>query len=189
MITIVQKEDPILRKKAPPVPKSMFGSAELKKILRDMKAAIASQDDAVAIAAPQIGVSLRIFVVSGRVLDMINAADDATDNDGSAKNDDAEPVKKSDDVVFINPEIVKLSRTKKDMEEGCLSVRYLYGKVSRAAKATVRAFDEKGKAFQMGGSGLLAQAFQHETDHLDGVLFIDSAVDLEDLPPEEIETA
>ena len=73
------------------------------------------------------------------------------------------------------------------MEEGCLSVRYLYGKVSRANKVTIEAFDESAKKFTRGASGILAQIFQHETDHLDGVLFIDKAKDLTEVLPEEIE--
>jgi peptide deformylase len=60
----------------------------------------------------------------------------------------------------------------------------LYGKVKRAEKATVVAYDEYGKKFTKGGSGLLAQIFQHETDHLDGVLFIDKAKFIEEIPPE-----
>ena len=71
------------------------------------------------------------------------------------------------------------------MPEGCLSVRWLYGKVSRAEKARVRAYDENGKIFEVGGSGLLAQVFQHETDHLNGILFSDTAVDLREMPPEK----
>jgi peptide deformylase len=167
MVTIVQKDDPILRKIAKPVPKSMFGTPKLKKILADMKAAIASQDDAVAIAAPQIGLSLRIFVVSGRVFDLLgkaagNAAE--TDATGTAAADGAG----MEDIVFINPKIVKLSKEKKEVEEGCLSVRYLYGKTLRSKKAKVRAMNEKGRPFEIGGTGLLAQIFQHETDHLEG---------------------
>ncbi len=69
------------------------------------------------------------------------------------------------------------------LEEGCLSVRYLYGKVSRGKKATVVAYDEKGQKFERGGTGLLAQIFQHEVDHLNGILFIDKAKYLEDMPP------
>ena len=69
------------------------------------------------------------------------------------------------------------------MEEGCLSVRWLYGKVRRSEKATIRAYDEHGKRFTLGASGLIAQAFQHETDHLEGVLFVDKADHLEDVPP------
>ena len=174
MVTIVQKGDPILRKTAKAVTKSMFGKPELKRIIRDMKKAIDSQDDAVAIAAPQIGVSLRIFVVAGKIFEMLGQ-----EKNGERKN-------KTDDVVFINPEVIKLSRDKKEVEEGCLSVRYLYGKVKRSKKARVRALNEKGRPFEMGGTGLLAQIFQHETDHLVGKLFIDSATEIENLPPEKI---
>ena len=89
-------------------------------------------------------------------------------------------------MVYINPVITKKSREKKLMEEGCLSVRYLYGKVNRSTKASIEGYDEFGNFFKKGGAGLLAQIFQHETDHLDGVLFIDSAIDLENIPPETL---
>ena len=136
-----------------------------------MKAALAAQDDGVAIAAPQIGVSLRIFVVSKRIYEILYP--------------EKEGEEKASDLVFINPEILKLSKEREEMEEGCLSVRYLYGRIERAKKAKVKARDENGKWFEIGGSGLLAQIFQHETDHLDGKLFIDFATDVRDLPPEE----
>jgi peptide deformylase len=171
MVTIVQKEDPVLRKIAKPVTPEMFESPKLAKILSDMKAALSMQADGVALAAPQIGISLRIFIVSGIVLDMLSP--------------DRDPDKKNPDLVFINPEITKISREREELEEGCLSVRYLYGKVFRAKKAKVRAQDEKGRMFEIGASGLLAQIFQHETDHLDGVLFTDTATDLEDIPPKK----
>jgi peptide deformylase len=175
MVTIVQKEDPVLRQIAKSVPASMFGTPELRAIIADMSAAMATQEDGVAIAAPQIGVSLRIFLVSGTALEMIYP------ELGDGLADDA----KVPDMVFINPEITKLSRDKEEMEEGCLSVRYLYGKTMRSKKARVRAQDEEGNAFEFGGTGLLAQIFQHETDHLDGVLFIDNATDVHDMPPEK----
>ena len=69
------------------------------------------------------------------------------------------------------------------MEEGCLSVRWLYGQVDRSERVTLRAYDEKGKKLERGASGLLAQIFQHEVDHLDGILFTDKATQIEDLPP------
>ncbi|MFA6095735.1 MAG: peptide deformylase [Candidatus Paceibacterota bacterium] len=175
MVTIVQKDDPVLRQEARRVPEGMFGTPALRKILKDMSAALASQDDGVAIAAPQIGVSLRIFVVSGSVMEMLYPEQSR----GTGKP------KKAKDIVFINPEILRLSKDREELEEGCLSVRYLYGKISRAKKARIAARDEKGRAFELSGSGLLAQIFQHETDHLDGTLFIDNATDLHDVPPEE----
>jgi len=172
MVTIVQKEDPVLRQIAKPVPESLFGTPKLKKILRDMSTALASQDDGVAIAAPQIGISLRIFVVSGSVIELLYPERTTTE-------------KKAKDIVFINPEIIKLSREQEVVEEGCLSVRYLYGTIKRAKKARVRARDERGNEFEIGGSGLLAQIFQHETDHLEGRLFIDKADNVRDMPPEK----
>ena len=89
----------------------------------------------------------------------------------------------SKDLIFINPKITKLSQKKGWVPEGCLSVRWLYGKTLRSQKASIEAYDEHGKKFIRGASGLLAQIFQHETDHLDGILFIDHAKDIkEELP-------
>lgn len=174
MIEIVQKEDKVLRGMAKEAPIKEIGSSKIQAIIKDMKKALASQADGVAIAAPQIGVPLRIFVVSGRAFDIEN-----DDYDEDAKHP------KASDMVCINPVITKLSRTKADMDEGCLSVRYLYGKVRRSTKATIIAYDERGQRFTRGASGLIAQIFQHETDHLDGVLFIDKAKDIVDLPPKD----
>jgi peptide deformylase len=156
-----------------------------------MSAALKSQNDGVALAAPQIGYSLQIFVVSGKIF----SADFSRAGSLSASTDAALPLGSSacetprsgnfaeKDMVFINPKISKLSREKEWMPEGCLSVRWLYGKSFRSKKATVTAYDENGKKFTRGASGLLAQIFQHETDHLKGILFIDHAKDIkEELP-------
>ena len=78
-------------------------------------------------------------------------------------------------------EISKLSKKKSWVPEGCLSVRWLYGKSLRHEKATIRAYDENGKLYTYGGAGLIAQVFQHETDHLNGTLFIDHAKEIEEL--------
>jgi peptide deformylase len=167
---IVQQNDPVLRKKAKPVPLSMIGSAELNKILSDMSTSLASQKDGVAIAAPQIGVSLQIFMVSGSVLSKA---------DKKYKGDLV-------DLVFINPRITKLSKEKELLEEGCLSVRWYYGRVPRATRASIVAMNEKGEKIERGASGLLAQIFQHETDHLVGTLFIDKAEEVWEMTDEEI---
>lgn len=179
MTKIVQQKEPVLRDIAKEVPIADITSAPIQKILKDMKSALNSQEDGVAIAAPQIGVSLRIFIISGAVLDMIQNHEK---EDEDKKKEKINPAK---DLVFINPVITKISKSTEWMEEGCLSVRYLYGKVRRSTKATVTAYDEHGNKFERGGSGIMAQIFQHETDHLDGTLFIDKAKDLEDIPPPE----
>lgn len=167
--SIVQDGDPVLRELAQTVLVKDISSDKIQKIISDMKIAMSSQKDGVAIAAPQIGVPLRIFVVSDTIL----------------KEVDKDYKSIGRDLVFINPEISKLSRKKHDVEEGCLSVRWKYGKVKRSMKATVKGYNELGEVVERGASGLLAQIFQHETDHLDGVLFIDKAYDIEDIPPEE----
>jgi peptide deformylase len=166
MVLIVEKDAPVLREKARAVLKADFGSAKLHSILTRMREAVDSQEDGVAIAAPQIGESLRIFLVSRKIL---------------KKGPDDNPK----DLVCINPELLKLSKKKEPMDEGCLSMRWLYGEVDRSTKATIRAYDEEGRRFTRGASGLLAQVFQHENDHLDGILFTDKARNVRELPPKK----
>lgn len=190
MVGILQKEAPVLRGKAEPINRKDFGSPRLKKIIVQMIVALDKEEDGIAIAAPQIGVPLRIFVVSHRAFEFAAQEERRADfdiNEGvsmTAAQKKAQALK-FENLVFINPEITKLSRKKHWAAEGCLSVRWLYGEVSRAEKATVRAYDEHGKSFTRGGSGLLAQVFQHETDHLNGILFIDNARNVEKITMQE----
>jgi peptide deformylase len=167
---IVQNGAPILREEAAPVPVHEIASPRIQKIIADMRTTLAPIRDGIAIAAPQIGEPYRIFVVNGALL---------AQADKTYKGD---PI----DMVFVNPEITKKSRDKKEVEEGCLSVRWLYGKVRRSTRVNLTAYDETGKKLERGASGLLAQIFQHECDHLDGVLFIDRARELWEMSPEEI---
>jgi peptide deformylase len=176
MIKILQQENPILRKTALPVSHKDIGSKKLQSVLEDMSQALVEQGDGVAIAAPQIGVSLRIFVVAGKIFE-----DDFVRGEKEVKKK-KNPKK---DLVFINPEIIKKSKDRKSVPEGCLSVRWLYGKTKRASKVTVEAYDEEGNKFEQEGTGLMAQIFQHEIDHLNGILFIDHAKNLEEIPPED----
>lgn len=191
MKKILQKEEKILRKTAALVPISDIKKPKIQKILVKMTQALGSQHDGVAIAAPQIGYSLRIFVVSGKVFNK-NFTDEKNiekENGVDRGRKDLERdgnVKKLKNMVFINPVISKLSREKEWVPEGCLSVRPLYGKTFRSKKATVTAYDENGGKFVRGASGLLAQIFQHETDHLNGILFIDHAKDVREEKTQEL---
>ena len=122
-------------------------NAELRELIADMfETTYASQG--VGLAAPQVGVSKRLTTID---LSM-----------GKEPNDK---------LVLINPEIIS-SDGKLYEEEGCLSFPDIREKVVRAAKVRIRAQDEKGKWFEMDGEDLLARCFQHEIDHLDGMLFI-----------------
>lgn len=174
---ILQQTESVLRKIAPEVPLDDIPTPKVQAILKEMSLALATQSDGVAIAAPQIGYSLRIFAVAGKIFET-----DFLKNREERMKDRTVPKVKIKtaikDIYFINPKILKLSRKKEWMPEGCLSVRPWYGKTHRATKALVEAYDENGNKFTRGGSGLLAQIFQHETDHLDGILFIDHAKDL-----------
>jgi peptide deformylase len=176
MKKIVQKDDKVLREKAKEIPIKDIKSLKIKRVLREMSLALKSQDDGVAIAAPQIGYSLSIFVVSGKIFHK-----DYIKGEKEFKKIPEEEIPK--DLIFINPKISRLSREKEWVPEGCLSVRWLYGKTYRSKKVMITAYDENGKKFIRGASGLLAQIFQHETDHLNGILFIDHAKDIkEELP-------
>ncbi len=190
MKKIFQEPEEVLRAVAKEVQLEDIKGSKIKKILKEMSASLADQDDGVAIAAPQIGYSLRIFVVSGKIFDKdfgkkrterLLQENKLSDSGINKKIKIPTPV--YPDIVFINPKISKLSKEKEWLPEGCLSVRWLYGKVHRSKKATATAYDENGKKFTRGASGLLAQIFQHETDHLNGILFIDQAKDIkEELP-------
>jgi peptide deformylase len=170
MKEIVQQTHKVLRETAKEVPVDQINSTLIQGILADMHESLSGESDGVALAAPQIAVPLRIFVISPIAYDTINSQT-GSDQDNKTQTADRK-------MVFINPTIIKKSKDNKTMDEGCLSVRPWYGKVKRASRATVEAYDENGEKFQMEGSGLIAQIFQHEIDHLDGILFIDKAKDL-----------
>lgn len=171
MKEIIQDGDPILRDTAKEVPSEEISSPKIKEILENMSETLEKEKDGVAIAAPQIGVPLRIFIVSGKLFDI------GEGEDGDPPAGGHSPLS---DLVFINPTITKISKDSEEHEEGCLSVRGKYGTTKRAKKTTVRAYDEDGKVFERGGSGLLSKIFQHEMDHLNGILFIDKAENIHD---------
>jgi peptide deformylase len=141
------------------VPVDQIRSQKFQNIIKRLKQVIAENEEALAVAAPQIGESWRITIISKWAL-----------SPSSEK-----PKTEFENMVFINPEIINFSKKKKEYPEGCLSVPDKYGLVLRAEKVKVEAYDENGRRFQRGVSGLLAQTIQHEIDHLNGVLFIDKA--------------
>ena len=144
ILTILKYPDPILSRPGEPVTEF---NAELRKLVADMfETTYANQG--VGLAAPQVGASKRLTTID------VSMGKDPKDK-----------------LVLINPEIT-FSEGKLYEEEGCLSFPDIREKVVRAAKVRIRAQDEHGKWFEMDGEDLLARAFQHEIDHLDGVLFL-----------------
>lgn len=161
MEEIVNQGNPILAQRADEVPPEKITSPRIRDIIAHMKTLLAGEPLGVAIAAPQIGESLRIFVVSGKAL-------------SRRKGEDEPP---QPDQTFINPAILKTSRKKNELHEGCLSVKsdkpdmLIWGTVKRAEKMKIRAYDEHGSLAEHSASGFLAQIFQHEIDHLEGILY------------------
>ena len=171
MKEIVQDGEKVLREIAKPVPESLFGSKELDTLIKDMSEALDRYPEGVAIAAPQIGISYRIFIVrKDRTVSV------------SVSSSQQPAASKPEIQIYINPEIVKTSRKKANANEGCLSVHGVYGTTKRHERVTIKARKEDGSRITRGGGGLLAQIFEHEVDHLNGILFTDHAERLLRIP-------
>lgn len=179
-------KNPALRKKAEPVALTDVTSSRIRALVTDMKALLAKEEYGVALAASQVGESLQLFIVSGRAL----ARDGRNAPDEPVRQAQGKPHKKEADIpplsdeVYINPKLLKLSRAKEKKHEGCLSIRGKWGMVPRSEKATVQALDERGQKVLRGASGFLAHIFQHEMDHLQGILYTDKATEIYDDPGE-----
>lgn len=133
----------------------------IKKLIRDMLETMHAEPGRVGLAAPQVGVPLRVIVIG---------------------------MPEEEDIVLINPEIVR-RRGERVIAEGCLSVPGYFGEIKRAEAVTVKGRDQNGKEVRLRGEGLLAQALEHEIDHLNGTLYIDHPEVRETLrkvQPEEI---
>ena len=150
--TILTAENPLLRRKSKKV--TRFGQA-LHELVEDMFDTMYAAPG-LGLAAAQIGVLQRVFIVE---------MPPEFDQEGN----EIAPFER---FVLVNPEIVR-ARGEEEMEEGCLSVPGLRGLVKRATDVTIKGQDLRGKPVRYRGHDLLAQAFQHELDHLDGVLFLD----------------
>lgn len=174
MRSIVQIGNTILRRAADPVPLSDIGTVQLQNLIAEMKTLLAAEEYGVALAAPQVGEPIRLFIVSGS--GELKRKRSTAKRDADA--DDAYRGMPVVDEVYINPVITKMSRAKTDKHEGCLSVRGKWGHVPRAEKVTLQAFNERGEKITRGAAGFLAHIFQHEVDHLDGILYVDKATDM-----------
>ena len=164
-------ENPALRKTARDIPPADIASANIQKLIEDMKALLAKEVYGVALAAPQVGEPVKLFVISGAA---IKRREKKYHDTNEA---DTRPI---EDAVYINPTLKKISRGKKEKHEGCLSIRGKWGIVPRAEKATIHAWNEHGQEFTRGASGLLAHIFQHEMDHLEGIMYTDKATEVYD---------
>lgn len=148
LLELVPESNSVLR--TPTKPVTDFGDS-FQTIVDDMLETMYAVNGA-GLAATQVGMDLRVAVI------------DVT-------SDHSQPL------VLVNPEIIEASGEQK-MDMGCLSLPGCWAAVKRAGWVKIRAQDRKGEFYEMEGEGILAEAFQHEIDHLDGVLFIDKLTPL-----------
>jgi peptide deformylase len=148
--------DPILRRKAKRV-SSIDGSVQ--RLINDMIETMHAVPGRIGLAAPQVGVSLRVIVIG---------------------------MPEEKDIVLINPEIVRRAGERL-VEEGCLSLPGYVGEIKRAESVRVKGRDQNGKEIRIKADDLLAQALEHEIDHLNGVLYIDYLESMDKLHRIELE--
>ena len=149
---------PVLRQRARPLDKSRLRDPFVQKLIDDMFETM-DEYHGVGLAAPQVHEDLRIFV--GML--------------------DAEPGDDSEPLAVINPEITPVSDEKADGREGCLSIPEIYGLVPRFVAITLKALDRTGKPIELQLKDFPARVAQHETDHLDGILFLDRMTSMQSL--------
>ena len=153
--------DPILRQKSKRV-RSIDGS--VKRLINDMIETMHAIPGRIGLAAPQVGVSLRVITI------------------GIPEEEEEE----EEDIVLINPEVVRRTGERL-VEEGCLSIPGYVGEIKRAESVRIKGRDQNGKEVRIKANDLLAQALEHEIDHLNGVLYIDHLESMDKLHKIELE--
>lgn len=152
ILKIITHPNPILRKKSKDIDLEEIKKPEFQKLCNDMVLTM-KEKDGVGLAAPQIGKNIRIIIVNT----------------------------KEGTICAINPKITKKSLIKEWDEEGCLSVPETFGKVRRHKNITCCFIDQSGNKTEIDAKGFMARIFQHEIDHLDGILFIDKAKNIHEI--------
>ena len=155
ILKVARMGHPVLRARARAIDVGEIKSSRIQQLIDDMFETM-KEYHGVGLAAPQVHASIRLFV-----------AGFAPDPDGE-EDEERVPL-----MTVINPEITVAGAEMGEDWEGCLSIPDIRGKVPRARRIVLRAFDRKGKRFELQASGFTARVIQHETDHLDGVLFFD----------------
>ena len=166
ILKVARMGHPVLRAKAKSIDPGAIKTAEVQQLIDDMFETM-REYQGIGLAAPQIHVGLRLFVAG------FPASRRDSDEDGE---EERVPL-----MALINPEITPIGVDVEEDWEGCLSIPDIRGKVPRAREIQVRAFDRRGRRLEMRARGFTARVIQHETDHLDGVLFFDRMKTFESL--------
>ena len=158
ILKVARMGHPVLRERAWPLEKKDFRDSVFQKLVDDMIDTM-HEYHGVGLAAPQVHEGMRVFVA---LLD-------------------EDPDAKTEATVVINPEIAALTKTKEEGWEGCLSIPDIRGMVPRFTDILLKALDRDGKPIERRLTDFAARVAQHETDHLDGVLFLDRMASMESL--------
>lgn len=168
--SLVEKDNSVLHARAKAV--TEFGTKELRTFLEGMKETM-RREEGIGLAAPQMGESLQVFVIAR---EHIKEVDEMNQQESTQKFLWLKNLfRREVPEIYINPEILWFSQEKVSMEEGCLSIPGLFGSVSRPREIVIEARNEKGRKYKLKARGLLAKVLQHETDHLNGILFVEKA--------------
>jgi peptide deformylase len=165
ILKVARLGHPVLRTKAAPVPPADITSTPIQQLIDDMFETMAEYSG-IGLAAPQVHESVRIFVAGVKEADLVTPMTDEVDM----------PL-----IALVNPEIQPMGPEVESGWEGCLSIPDIRGKVPRARTVRVRALDRRGRKIEFVADGLPARVVQHETDHLDGVVFFDRMASLDTL--------
>ena len=161
---------PVLRAKARAIEPAEIKSAAVQQLIDDMFETM-REYQGVGLAAPQVHVGLRLFVAG-----FAPAPRRSEDDDDDDEEEERVPL-----MALINPEITPMGTATAEDWEGCLSIPDIRGKVPRAQEIQVRAYDRRGRRIEITARNFTARVIQHETDHLDGVLFFDRMKSFETL--------
>ena len=165
ILKVARMGHPVLRTKAKPIPSAEIASPRIQRLVDDMFETM-REYGGIGLAGPQVHESLRIFVAGLATAPVTHEIGDEGDM----------PF-----LTIINPELELVGSPSLVGWEGCLSIPDIRGQVPRAPEVQVRAFDRSGRKISLTARGLPARVIQHETDHLDGVLFFDRMATFESL--------
>src|SRR5215217_3491446 len=155
ILKVAHMGHPVLRARGRAIDVGEIKSSRIQQLIDDMFETM-TEYQGVGLAAPQVHESVRLFVAGF-----------------AAEAEDEDEEQRVPLMAVINPEVAVVGDDTLEDWEGCLSIPDVRGKVPRARRVVLRAFDRKGKRFELQASGFTARVIQHETDHLDGVLFFD----------------
>jgi peptide deformylase len=172
ILKVARMGHPVLRTTTKAVPQPEIAGVPVQALITSMIETMIEYNG-VGLSAPQVHEGLRIFVAQ-------MVTEDEEDEQGEEKAGESSAAE-SDVIVIINPEITAVGRHIVEDWEGCLSIPDLRGRVPRHRDIKVRAFDRQGQRVEIEATGYMARVLQHETDHLDGVLFLDRMKSLKSL--------